>query len=56
MISLNVEEALHLGRLRKKVAGKAREIRVVRRTLPYAAMTRVEAQRSIRTFYVAVMI
>jgi hypothetical protein len=43
-----------LGRLRKKAAGKAREIRGVRRTLPYVASPGVEAQRSIRPFYEAV--
>jgi len=35
-------------------AGKAREFRGMRRTLAYAAMTKDEAQRSIRTFYEAV--
>jgi hypothetical protein len=39
----------------KKSAGKAREFRGVRRTFAYAAMTRVEAQRSIRAFSEAVM-
>src|SRR4030042_1394518 len=45
-----------MGRLRKKAAGKAREPRGMRRTLAYAAMTKGEAQRSIRTFYEAVRI
>ena len=43
-----------MGRLRKMSTGKARESRGMRRTLAYAAMTRGEAQRSIRTFYEAV--
>jgi hypothetical protein len=43
-----------MGRLRKKAAGKAREPRGMRRTLTYAAMTKDEAQRSIRPFYEAV--
>jgi hypothetical protein len=52
-----------MGRLRKKApafagagSGKARESRGMRRTVAYAAMTKDDAQRSIRTFYVAVMI
>jgi len=53
--SQKVVKALNLGRLRKKAAGKAREIRGVRPILAYAATTRDEAQRSIRTFYEAVM-
>ena len=44
-----------MGRLRKKAAGKARESRGMRRTLAYAAMTKDEAQRSIRPFYEAVI-
>jgi hypothetical protein len=53
---------LNLGRLRKKAAGKARagtdlkSIPIMRRTLPYAATTEDEAQRSIRTFYEAVIL
>ena len=49
-----------MGRLRKKDAGKACEgtdfksVPIMRRTLAYAAMTKDEAQRSIRTFYEAV--
>jgi hypothetical protein len=43
-----------MGRLRKKAAGKARESRGMRRTVAYAAMTKDEAQRSIRPFYEAV--
>jgi hypothetical protein len=54
MTSYKVTTALDVGRLRKKAAGKARETRGVRRTLVYAAATRDEAQRSIRTFYEAV--
>jgi hypothetical protein len=54
MTSYKVATALNMGRLRKKVAGKARESRGVRRTFAYAAATREEAQRSIRTFYEAV--
>jgi len=49
--SQKVVKALNMGRFRKKAAGKARETRGVRCTLQYAAMTRDEAQRSIRTFY-----
>jgi len=47
---------LTMERLRKKTAGKAREARGVRRTLAYAARTRDEAQRSIRAFFVAVIV
>jgi len=45
-----------MGRLRKKAAGKARKPRGMRCTSVYAAMTKDEAQRSIRTFYEAVKI
>jgi hypothetical protein len=45
-----------IGWLRKKAAGKARESSGMRRTLVYAAMTKDEAQRSIRTFYEAVFV
>jgi hypothetical protein len=57
-LAKKVAKALNLGRHRKKAAGNARgdgfEIRpLMRRTLPYAATTRDEAQRNIRTFYEA---
>src|SRR4030066_1845948 len=45
-----------MGRLRKKAAGKARESRGMRRNVAYAAMTKDEAQRSIRAFYEGVKI
>jgi len=51
--SKKVIKVLKMGRLRKKAAGKARESRGMRRTVSYAAMTRDEAQRSIRAFYKA---
>ena len=43
-----------MGRLRKKAAGKARLLRN-EAYFGYVAMTKDEAQRSIQTFYVAVM-
>jgi len=45
------QKVVKMGRLRKKAAGKARESLGMRRTLAYAAMTKDEAQRSIRPFY-----
>jgi hypothetical protein len=45
---------MKMGRLRKKAAGKTRESCGMRRTSAYAAMTKDEVQRSIRTFYEAV--
>jgi hypothetical protein len=52
---------MKMGRLRKKAAGKARagtdfkSVPIMRRTVAYSAMTKDEAQRSIRTFFEAVM-
>jgi hypothetical protein len=44
ILRISSADSSNWGRLRKKAAGKARETRGARRTLPYAATTRGEAQ------------
>jgi hypothetical protein len=61
-ISKEVSKVEKMGRLRKKSADKAgagtdlKSVPIMRRTVAYTAMTKDEAQRSIRTFYEAVRV